>query len=91
MDWNKDGMTFYVDDVLQMTVDPGSSFWDFSGMGDDVDNIWASGDKMAPFDQKFYMILNLAVGGTNGFFPDGVSSNPTKPWSNGSPHAMLDF
>lgn len=29
--------------------------------------------------------MNLAVGGTNGFFPDGVSNPSPKPWSNGSP------
>nr|KAG5708035.1 hypothetical protein BaRGS_025173 [Batillaria attramentaria] len=38
---------------------------------------------------EFYMIFNVAVGGTNGFFPDGLWSN--KPWSNNSPHAADDF
>jgi hypothetical protein len=28
----------------------------------------------------FYLILNVAVGGTNGWFPDG----PEKPWLDGS-------
>jgi hypothetical protein len=35
----------------------------------------------APFDQPFYIILNLAVGGTNGFAglpPEGVS-HPSTP------------
>jgi hypothetical protein len=31
----------------------------------------------APFDQEFYLILNVAVGGTLGFFPDRVAG---KPW-----------
>lgn len=31
--------------------------------------------------------MNLAVGGTNGYFPDGS----TKPWLNDSPYAMNDF
>ena len=35
------------------------------------------------------MILNVAIGGTNGFFPDGMFHN--KPWSNQSPHAAGDF
>ena len=32
---------------------------------------------------KFYLIINVAVGGTNGFFPDGVSNEGyPKPWNN---------
>lgn len=34
---------------------------------------------------QFYLIINLAVGGTNGFFPDGVYNPNPKPWSNNSP------
>lgn len=40
---------------------------------------------------EFYLIMNVAVGGTNGFFPDGQGN---KPWFNGdkskySLHASL--
>lgn len=35
----------------------------------------------APFDRPFYLIMNVAVGGTNGWFPDGVGD---KPWLDGS-------
>jgi len=31
-------------------------------------NPWANGGQNAPFDQEFYLILNVAVGGTNGWF-----------------------
>ena len=31
----------------------------------------------APFDKNFFLILNVAVGGTNGYFEDGVGG---KPW-----------
>lgn len=48
--------------------------------------------RMAPFDQEFYMIINLAVGGTNGFFWDGLrNDNGAKPWTNDSPTAFRDF
>jgi hypothetical protein len=31
---------------------------------------WSStGRKNTPFDESFYLILNVAVGGTNGWFP----------------------
>lgn len=41
-----------------------------------------------PFDQKFYLILNVAVGGTNGFWPDGVGN---KPWGDGALTAPKSF
>ena len=42
----------------------------------------------APFDQRFYLIINLAVGGTNGYFPDGQGG---KPWTDTSGSAANDF
>ncbi|KAK8061687.1 glycoside hydrolase family 16 protein [Apiospora phragmitis] len=62
-------------------------------------NVDANGTRMAdpwsqtgrlntPFDQKFYLILNVAVGGTNGWFEDGQSG---KPWLDASPNAKKDF
>lgn len=33
--------------------------------------------------------MNLAVGGTNGFFPDGVTNPSPKPWWNGSPTVRI--
>ncbi|KAI0782755.1 concanavalin A-like lectin/glucanase domain-containing protein [Abortiporus biennis] len=55
-----------------------------------VEDIWAqkSGSAAAPFDQQFYLILDLAAGGTSGWFPDKVGD---KPWFDGSATAMADF
>ena len=36
----------------------------------------------------FYLVFNLAVGGTNGYFPDGMGG---KPWSDASSTAYADF
>lgn len=46
-------------------------------------NPWIASDNVnaAPFDQDFYLILSVAVGGTNGWFEDSDG----KPWANGSP------
>ena len=41
-----------------------------------------------PFDEKFYLILNVAVGGTNGWFEDEANG---KPWVDASPNAPKDF
>ena len=39
-----------------------------------------------------YIILNVAVGGTNGYFNDAhINDNGRKPWSNNSPTGPRDF
>jgi beta-glucanase (GH16 family) len=53
-----------------------------------VDPWSQTGNDATPFDQNFYLILNVAVGGTNGWFEDGKSG---KPWVDGSPTARRDF
>ncbi|ESK95838.1 glycoside hydrolase family 16 protein [Moniliophthora roreri MCA 2997] len=65
--------------ALEQLADP----WASSGQS--AKNRWS-----APFDKDFYLILNVAVGGTNGWFPE-VQGN--KPWfnSNGRDGAMRDF
>lgn len=51
-------------------------------------NPWAGASVNAPFDRKFYLILNVAVGSTNGWFKDGDAH---KPWLDGSPTAPMEF
>jgi len=64
------------------------SYWEKSGIND-VSNPWQySPNKCAPFDTEFYLIINLAVGGTIGYFKDGVGG---KPWSDSSSRASSDF
>ena len=57
-----------------------------------VQDIWSQSgsnpDWNAPFDQEFYLVIDLAVGGTSGWFPDGVGG---KMWFDGSATAMTDF
>lgn len=69
--------------------------WDRGRFGQKVVNHsalfdpWShTGRPNTPFDQDFFLILNVAVGGTNGFFPDGVGN---KPWGNQSPTAPKEF
>ncbi|CAL3968348.1 unnamed protein product [Diplocarpon coronariae] len=57
--------------------------------GTRLDDPWSYTSRdQTPFDAEFYLILNVAVGGTNGWFEDGKSG---KPWLDGSPTAKADF
>src|SRR3569833_142974 len=60
-----------------------------SSNGTRISDVWSqTGRSNTPFDTQFYLILNVAVGGTNGWFEDSKSG---KPWLDGSPSAKLDF
>lgn len=84
--WTPENITFSADgEVLGFVAPPDGGFWEMGGFANgSYDNPWSSGTKMAPFDQEFYLIVNLAVGGM-GYFPDGaVNGNGKKPWNNQS-------
>lgn len=50
-----------------------------------LSNPWQNGTNATPFDQEFYLIMNVAVGGTNGWFPE---SQGDKPWLNNAASAF---
>ncbi len=59
-----------------MSFANGENMWDRGNFGADIVNNsalhdpWSqTGRPNTPFDQDFYLILNVAVGGTNGFWP----------------------
>jgi hypothetical protein len=92
LEWTESHFTFTIDGVHVGTiVPPAGGFWEMGGFPDTVENPWKYGERMAPFDQKFYLIINLAVGGTTGFFPDTSTGPYPKPWLNTSPNSFLDF
>ncbi|XP_045764638.1 beta-1,3-glucan-binding protein-like isoform X1 [Maniola jurtina] len=94
LEWTPDYIKFSIDNVELGKVDPGKGgFWKYGDFDSNrnIENPWRYGSKMAPFDQKFYIIINLAVGGTSGYFPDGVQNPTPKPWLNSSPKAATDF
>jgi len=100
VEWDEEHISFFLDDEEILTVDPEQEghdgFWSFGEFEDKVPgstNPWVgSSSKMAPFDKEFYIILNVAVGGTNGFFGDDwINGAGAKPWRNTSPTAFLEF
>ena len=55
-------------------------FPSLTGNGTVLADPWG-GSHVAPFDQAFYLLLSVGVGGTNGYFDDGDAE---RPGSNGA-------
>ncbi len=91
--WTEEGIKTYIDSeantVLDVKFPRGSSLWDRSGLdSENRANPWKGRGPSAPFDQKFFLLLNVAVGGTGLYFPEGMGG---KPWSNKDEHAVNAF
>ncbi|XP_034240415.1 beta-1,3-glucan-binding protein-like [Thrips palmi] len=89
LEWSEKGFRFLLDGKQYGEVPrPKGGFWklgEFEG-----DNIWKDGNDMAPFDQEFYIILNVAVGGT--FFSDDLQNSPyPRPYTLSSGRGMRQF
>ena len=97
LEWSEKYIFSYIDTrLLQvMYVNFNKPFWNKGNFppsdanGTSLQDPWSqTGLDSTPFDQDFYLILNVAVGGTNGWFEDGVNG---KPWVDSSPVAKHDF
>ncbi|KAL0259453.1 hypothetical protein SLS55_005190 [Diplodia seriata] len=96
LEWTEKYLYTYIDSqLLQVMYTPfkqqlwsRGNFPSATANGTRLTNPWADGGVNAPFDQEFYLILNVAVGGTNGWFTDGKYS---KPWIDASATAKKDF
>lgn len=81
--WDEHGLFTYLDTedqkILEVKFDKPffsrGAFADVPG----THNPWEGRSNAAPFDQPFYLILNVAVGGLSNFFVDGEDG---KPWTN---------
>ena len=89
--WGASGLYTYIDDDAHRLLEVDwsqQSFWDRGGWGARFSNPWEGRGNGAPFDQHFYLQMNVAVGGVTGFFPDGAGG---KPWTNKAPDAANEF
>jgi len=94
VEWTPDYIAFTLDGTeLGRIAPPTGGFWELGEFPANIQNPWRFGSKMAPFDQEYYFIINLAVGGTNGFFPDQAvnEGGAPKPWTSTSGNALGDF
>ena len=88
--WNETYIGTYFDNEsnVVLSVPINESFWSKTGLTSPPwDNLWTGRGNNAPFDQEFYLILNVACGGVNGYFPDGHG----KPWTNSAGNAVNAF
>ncbi|XP_033115117.1 beta-1,3-glucan-binding protein-like [Anneissia japonica] len=94
LEWTENGIKCSIDDDLILSVNPPNGFWDYGNFAKEapgVENPWEHGSRLAPFDKEFYLIMNVAVGGT-AYFSDSFTNSPDpKPWLNNSPTAAKDF
>lgn len=89
--WNETYIGTYFDNetniVLNFPIT--KSFWQLGGWTTPPwNNPWEGGNRNAPFDRRFFFVIDLACGGTGGYFPDNQGN---KPWSNEDPHAINAF
>ncbi|KAJ7732130.1 glycoside hydrolase family 16 protein [Mycena metata] len=100
MEWTDEWIRISVDTRLHTLLDLkfNQPFWkrgefpptilNTEGRYEALQDPWVNGTNATPFDQDFYLIMNVAVGGTNGWFPDGQGN---KPWLNRAGNPMVDF
>ncbi|KAJ3172340.1 hypothetical protein HDU87_007936 [Geranomyces variabilis] len=75
LEWTPDGIKTTVDGATVLNVPFDKSFWDRGAFPAGVNNPWAGTGSCAiaaPFDQAFHIVMNVAVGGTGGYFPDST-------------------
>ena len=97
LEWSEKYLFTYLDNILHQVMYykfdaplyPQAYFPSADQNGSALTNPWAStGRDNSPFDQEFYLIINVAVGSQNGWFTDGKDG---KPWVDSSPTAKKDF
>ncbi|ROV99140.1 hypothetical protein VMCG_06687 [Cytospora schulzeri] len=101
LEWTDKHIYMYVDSrltqVLYTNFHANKPLWEkghFSGDSENntlITNPWANSTSTtgnAPFDQEFYLIMNVAVGSKNGWFLDGKGG---KPWVDDATNAQWTF
>lgn len=79
LEWSEKYLFTYIDNrllqVFFINFQTKTNMWDRGNFGQAIVNHsalhdpWSqTGNRNTPFDQDFYLILNVAVGGTNGYF-----------------------
>lgn len=72
LEWTKEHIKTFIDDTLVLNFDFDEDLFKKGKFPNDVENPWGKDPErnIAPFNQEFHFIFNVAVGGTNGYFQD---------------------
>ncbi|RZF33477.1 hypothetical protein LSTR_LSTR010133 [Laodelphax striatellus] len=79
LEWTPSGMIFYVD---------GEDYGKWDG---EKEPLIKGYGRVSPFDQEFYLLLGIHVGGYHDVPNDAVSGGRKKPWSNTDPKYLIYF
>lgn len=89
LEWDADHIKTSIDDTEVLNFKFDQDMFTKGGFDKSVNNPWQyEKENSAPFNREFYLIFNVAVGGTAGYFPDGQCG---KPWTNADPHSVNAF
>ncbi|PNS18233.1 hypothetical protein CAC42_7602 [Sphaceloma murrayae] len=97
LEWGEKYMFMYMDSrLLQVFFIKWTtgSMWNRGKFGSNsnqsaLNDPWTwTGRPNTPFDQDFFLILNVAVGGQNGFFLDGIGNKPWLDKNDAAPRAF---
>ncbi|CAG2244333.1 unnamed protein product [Mytilus edulis] len=97
VEWNEQDIRFEVDGEEILKVHPSErGFWRIGEFNKTygLTNPWqqtCGGSKMAPFDQEFYLVLDVGVGGYPHFKDEWLNYPYPKPWQDRSDYATRDF
>ncbi|PSK51907.1 hypothetical protein B9Z65_3174 [Elsinoe australis] len=97
LEWGEKYMFMYLDSRLLQVFFikwKSGSMWDRGKFGSNsnqsaLNDPWTwTGRPNTPFDQDFFLIMNVAVGGQNGFFVDGIGNKPWLDKNDAAPRAF---
>jgi len=89
LEWTPEFIKTKIDDNVVLDFAFDKDLFTKGNFDENLNNPWKyETDLSAPFNQEYYLILNVAVGGTNEYFPDGKCG---KPWTNDDPHSVNAF
>ncbi|KAK3087910.1 hypothetical protein FSP39_012365 [Pinctada imbricata] len=93
VEWSDTYIKYLFDGVVYKTIQPGSGgFWvEGNFQNENIQNPYRNGGTMSPFDQEFYVVLDLAVGGMSAFPDNYINVQYSKPWTTNANTAAKEF
>jgi hypothetical protein len=93
LEWNEKGIKTFLDGKVVLDYPFDEDNWTKGGFDKKYPNMyenpWKNSTNIsAPYDKEFYLVLNVAAGGLNGYFQDETCD---KPWKDKEDRPMNSF